>query len=240
MRGDHVRELQLMLRHNPYGTFDPGEPEGAYDLRTASAVRRAKYWLGYPEPEIDEFADTTLRELLAGGVLPTTYAELRDKRLNRAETTLLWDAALTVAREELGRRERNVDSKRVPATLWYGILCPWSVVFPCYCYAQAGSIAFHSGLRYAYAPYLLDDARRGHHFLSVTEEPLRGDIALIDHDKDGIADRAALFDGWTGDESMFDAIEGDIGLEGELSGSGAVARSKRGRADAVAFVHVRA
>src|SRR5262249_47460268 len=121
-------------------------------------------------------------------------------------------------------------------------LCPWSLVFPCFCYAQAGSRAFAPGSRYAYAPYLLEDARRGHNFLSLTTAPLRGDLALIDADQDGIPDALAFFDGWEreDDEARFDAIEGDVGIDGSFEGHGAVARTKRSKSDVLAFVHVRA
>ncbi len=243
MRSDHVRELQLMLRHNPFGTFEPGQLEGIYDERTAAATRRAKYWLGYPESQIDETADAQLRSLLSGEMpLPASWKAARNRRLRRAEETLLWDAALDVAREQLGRREDPPGSKNTPYTHWYGLLCPWSLVFPSFCYAQAGSRAFVPGRQYAYAPYLLEDAGRGHNFLSLTDEPLRGDLALLDADRDGQPDRLAFFDGWEQEHQpdRFDAIEGDVGVEGALEGEGAVARTKRERADVTAFVHVRA
>jgi hypothetical protein len=243
MRGEQVRELQLMLRHNPYGTFEPGQTEGVFDEQTASATRRAKYWLGYPESQIDETADARLRALLAGEEeLPSAWKSARSRRLRRAEETVLWDAALEVAREQIGRREDPPGSKRTPYTLWYGVLCPWSLVFPCFCYAQAGSQAFAPGTRYAYGPYLLDDARRGHNFLSLTTDPLRGDLALLDADQDGIPDGLAFFDGWEREhsEDVFDAIEGDVGLEGAVGGEGAVARTKRAKEDVAAFIHVRA
>jgi hypothetical protein len=115
------------------------------------------------------------------------------------------------------------------------------MIFPCFCYAQAGSRAFHAGSRYAYAPYLLDDARRGHNFLSLTTTPLRGDLAVLDVDHDGAPERLALFDGWEDDgKERFDAIEGDVGYEGGVDGEGAVARTKRPAGDAQMFVHVRA
>ena len=243
MSGEHVRELQLMLRHNPFGTFDPGQVEGVYDERTAAATRRAKYWLGYPESQIDETADLQLRTLLGGEAdLPSTWKAARTRRLKRAEETVLWQAALDVAREQLGKREDPPGSKRTPYTTWYGLLAPWSLIFPCFCYAQAGSSAFAPGSRYAYAPHLLDDARRGHNFLSVTDEPLPGDLALIDADGDGRPERLAIFDGWEREHSTerFDAIEGDVGYEGDVNGEGCVARTKRARAEVIAFVHVRA
>src|SRR6266498_962683 len=67
MRGERVRELQLMLRHNPFGTFEPGRDAGLYDEQTAAATRRAWYWIGCPEQQIGEHADGRLFDLLAGG-----------------------------------------------------------------------------------------------------------------------------------------------------------------------------
>lgn len=243
MRGGQVRELQLMLRHNPFGTFEPGRDDGVYDEQTAAATRRAWYWIGCPEQKIGEHADGRLFDLLAGRQeLQAAWKATRSRRLRRAEETMLWDAALSIAREQLGRREDGFDSKRTPYTLWYGVLCPFSVVFAAFCYAQAGSSAFQPGSRYAYAPYLFDDARRGLNFLSLASEPLRGDLALLDADGDGVPDRVAFFDGFEREhgQDVFDAIEGDVGIEGEPSGAGAVARTKRELAQVIAFVHVRA
>jgi hypothetical protein len=243
IQGERVRELQLMLRHNPFGTFEPGRDDGVYDELTASATRRAWYWMGCPDEQIGEHTDGTLFDLLAGvKELPSAWSETRAGRLRRAEETMLWDAALTVAREQLGKREDGVGSKRTPYTLWYGVLCPYSVVFAAFCYAQAGSTAFQPGSRYAYAPYMLDDARRGLNFLSLALEPLRGDLALIDGDGDGIPDRVAFFDGFEleHEPETFDAIEGDVGREGDVTGAGAVARTRREQSQVIAFVHVRA
>ena len=243
MRGEAVRELQLLLRHNSFGIFDPGRDDGVFDQKTAAATRRAWYWLGCPDSQIGEQADGLLHTLLAGEQeLPKAWKATRTRRLRRAEETLLWDVALSVAREQLGRREDGLGSKRTPYTLWYGILCPYSVVFAAFCYAQAGSVAFQPGRCYAYAPYLLDDARRGLNFLSLAAEPLCGDLALLDTDGDHVVDRVGFFDGYEHDHEgqFFDAIEGDVGIEGQLDGDGAVARTKRELAQVIGFVHVRA
>jgi hypothetical protein len=241
MRGDVIRELQLTLRHNPFGTFDPGERLGIFDEDTAAAVRRAKYWLGFPESRIDGEADLQLLDLLTGErPLPPSWAASRRKRLRRVHETVLWHAALDIAREEMQSQAPWHASRVPPAKAWYGVDCPWSVVFPCYCYAQAGSRSFAPRRTYAYAPYLLDEARRGNGHLSVTTDPLRGDIAMIDQDGGGAPDRAALFDGWDREGQFYDAIEGDVGREGQLDGSGSIARTRRSIVETVAFVHVRA
>jgi hypothetical protein len=242
IKNEVVRELQLMLRHNPYGTFDPGATDGIYEEHTAAAVRRAKYWLGYPESRIDERCDAEMRAILASEIeLPTTWRRTRSRRLTRAREAALWDRAYQVAVDEIGRREEgSPGSKRTPYTLWYGVLAPFPVIFCSFCYAQAGSHAFAPGGYYGYAPYLLDDAHRSRNELSITTEPLRGDLALLDTDGDGIPDRACLFDCWEGEPgNVYEAIEGDVGFEGDVSGEGAVARVKRLNSETIAFVHVR-
>ena len=239
--GDAVRETQLVLRHNPYGIFDPGTVEGVYDEQTAAAVRRAKYWLGYPESRIDEACDEELRSILAGErELSAAWRASRERRLRRAQEGVLWDRAFQVAVEQLGRREDPPGSHRTPFSVWYGVLGPWGVMFASFCFAQAGSTAFQAGSSYAYAPYLLGDAQRGNNNLSLTREPLRGDLALIDADGDGAAGRVAIFDAWDGEPGeVYSAIEGDVGYEGDTSLEGAVARTKRAAAQTLAFVHVR-
>ena len=71
---------------------------------------------------------------------------------------------------------------------------------------------------------------------------LRCDLALLDTDGDAVPDRVAFFDGFEkeDEQEMFDAIEGDVGVGGDLNGAGAVARTKRVASQAIAFVHVRA
>ena len=59
---------------------------------------------------------------------------------------------------------------------------------------------------------------------------------------DGVPERVAFFDGFEREheKEVFDAIEGDVGIEGQLGGAGAVARTKRETSQVIAFVHVRA
>ena len=65
MDGPQVRRAQRALLHNAYGTFDPGPLDGVYGERTAAAVRRAKYWMGFPEQKIDQVCGSDLLALLS-------------------------------------------------------------------------------------------------------------------------------------------------------------------------------
>jgi hypothetical protein len=235
-----VRDLQLCLRHNPFGVFDPGRDDGVYDETTAEAVRRARYWLGAPQAAIATHVDRALFDLLGGlRPLPPAWEARRAERSSRAGRVILWDAAYLIAEEELGRKERPQGSLLTPHTAWYAMRAPWPIIFVSYCYAQAGSRAFKPRECYAYAPYLMDDARRGRNMLSLTSEPLHGDIALLDTDGDGQPDTACLYDGWTDDDdhARYRAIEGYVRPEG--GADRVVCRVTREASQTLGYAHVR-
>lgn len=239
IRSDGVREIQELLRHNPYGTFDPGEVDGAYGERTAMATRRAKYWIGYPEREVDGAFSPQLRVYLSGQEpLPSSFVTTRGRRLRRADRLQLWADAFDFAMSELGEGESPPGSNSTTFSKWYGVIGPWGVMFASWCYAQAGSRAFSPTRGYAYAPHLLTDARRAANNLSVTEGPLQGDLVLYDLDGDGVADHVGMFDAWRdGEGRELRAIEGVSSAAGENGGE--VMLRNRSIDQVLAFVHVR-
>ena len=193
MEGGDVAQAQRLLLHNPFGTFDPGPIDGVYGERTAAAVRRAKYWLGYPEKQIDEIASPDMVAMLAGGVAqPPGFKATHTRRLRRAQDVGLWNTAYDIAISNVGERETPAGSRRIECTDWYGVPAPWSAIFVSWCYARAGSTAFAAGARYAYVPHILWDAQRGLNELSVTRRPLPGDLPVVDLDGDGVADHVVL------------------------------------------------
>src|SRR6476619_2573086 len=106
MDGPQVRRAQRALLHNPYGTFDPGPLDGVYGERTAAAVRRAKYWMGFPEQKIDQVCGSDLLTLLAEeSPLSSSLKSMRTRRLRRAEDAQLWGAAYDAAVSCVGDRE---------------------------------------------------------------------------------------------------------------------------------------
>src|SRR4029078_5687462 len=94
MDGPQVRRAQRALLHNPFVTFDPGPLDGVYGERTAAAVRRAKYWMGFPEQKIDQVCSSDLLTLLAEEApLSSSLKAMRTPRLERAEDAQLLSAA---------------------------------------------------------------------------------------------------------------------------------------------------
>jgi peptidoglycan hydrolase-like protein with peptidoglycan-binding domain len=239
MDGEPVSEAQRLLQHNPYGTFDPGPADGLYGERTADAVRRAKYWLGYPERRLDRTFDPELRALLAGDAEASpTHRATRTRRLRRAAEMRMWAEAYDLSISAVGTREQPAGSFHTEFGTWYGVTGPWAAIFVSWCYAHAGSTAFGPG-RYAYVPDLLADARRSQNHLSLTLRPLLADLAVFDLDGDRRADHVGLFDRWLDDaESHCQTVEGNVSLAGTANG-GRVLQRDRQRADIVAFVHVR-
>ena len=239
IRSEAVHEAQALLRHNPFGIFDPGETEGVYGERTASATRRAKYWLGYPERQVDGAFGPELAAHLSGREpLTAAMTQTRNRRLRRADRMSLWSDAFDFAMSELGEGEQPPGSNRTAYTDWYGVVGPWGVIFASWCYVNAGSRAFAPGRRYCYAPHLLGDAQRSHRNLSLTDDPLQGDLVVYDLDGDGVADHVGMFDAWRDSAAReLRAIEGVSSAAGENGGE--VMLRNRSIDQVLAFVHVR-
>jgi cell wall-associated NlpC family hydrolase len=61
-------------------------------------------------------------------------------------------------------------------------------------YVEAGSKAFVRGQRYAYVPYLLQDALAGRNGVTRTFDPRPGDLVTFDWDGGGVPDHVELVD----------------------------------------------
>jgi hypothetical protein len=148
-------------------------------------------------------------------------------------------SALAEARTWLGYSESPPGTNANTFGVWYGMNYePWCAMFVTYCYEVAGpSPTFVQGSRYAYCPYVLQDANARRNGLSNTIEPIAGDLVLYDWAGDGVVDHIGLFERWTG-INTFEAIEGNTSTSNQSNG-GQVMRRKRDTGDAkVYFVTV--
>lgn len=104
----------------------------------------------------------------------------------------------------------------------------------------ANSKVFKAGKYYAYCPYMQADAKAGRNNLTVTKNPKKGDIVLLDFNGDGVPDHVELFHKWTVARSQFMTIGGNtsINAAGSQSNGGAVARKERSIHNVTIFVHV--
>jgi hypothetical protein len=155
-----------------------------------------------------------------------------------AKGTTVRAGALAKAKQQLGYVESPPGTNGNMFGSWYGMNYePWCAMFVSYCFEHSGdSPSFAAGQRYAYVPYIVDDARNGRNGLSVTSDPMPGDLVCYDWGRDGWFDHIGIFEEGT----VFDweAIEGNTAV-GNDSNGGEVMRRVRSANDArVVFIRV--
>jgi hypothetical protein len=153
------------------------------------------------------------------------------------------DRALERACEELGVKESPPESNNVLYTDWYGMVGPWCAMFVTWCFERAAddlntdSPAFIQGGRYAYVPYLIADARAAKYGLSVTDDPIPGDLVCYDWGWDGEYDHVGIFECWQ-NGAVFDAIEGNTSTSDNSNGGQVMRRMRDRQAQATTFIRV--
>jgi hypothetical protein len=123
---------------------------------------------------------------------------------------------------------------------WYGINGPWCAMFVTYCFVAAKSKSFIKGSKYAYCPYVLDDAKAGRNGLRVVpkSDVRSGDIVLFDWNGDGTADHIGIVDKPPAKKkATFTTVEGNTSGNNPSDG-GMVAKMNRVTSDVIAFVRV--
>lgn len=237
--GKVVREAQRALADNEYGDFKPGTIDGQFGEETARAVRRAKYWLGYEEDRITSQYGLALHAFLVGTAeLDRGQTKRRAERKRKFAQTPLRQKALNLAESFIGVTEMPAGSNRQKFGEWYRMNgVPWCAIFVTYCYVFSGSRAFVQGRRYAYCPYVVNDARSGRNNLAVTRDPQPGDLVLFDWAGDGVADHIGLFKAWRDQGRFFASVEANTSPTNNSNG-GAVMLRERSVHDITLFAHV--
>jgi len=236
--GSEVIAAQARLKRNNIFNADylQGPQDGIFGEGTGRVCIRAKYWLGYSTASMLPIYGDQLHNYLAGrNPLGPIMLVRRARRLKAAQEVPLRVRALNLARSKLGVKEFPAGSNVVEFSRWYGMTGPWCAMFVSWAYDRVGSEAFARGSRYAYCPYIVNDARAGRNNLSVTKDPKPGDLVLYNWDGDWDADHVGLFEAWRGSE--FDAIEGNTAV-GNDSNGGEVMRRRRWPGQVQAFVRV--
>lgn len=148
-------------------------------------------------------------------------------------------ARLAKAKGYIGYRESPAGSNQNQFGAWYGMNAePWCAIFCTYAdqLGERPSQAFVRGSRYAYVPYVVQDARSGAHGLHFTSSPKPGDLVAYDWALDGTYDHIGVFEGWV-DASTFTAIEGNTSIDSNSNG-GEVMRRTRAANDTATFIRV--
>jgi lysozyme family protein len=87
VKGPDVLEAQKLLLKNPFGSFNPGKPDGEYGALTAGAVMRAKWELGFPATARNSTFGPNIKAFLSGKKpLPAAFKARRAKRMKEANS----------------------------------------------------------------------------------------------------------------------------------------------------------
>jgi hypothetical protein len=193
----------------PEGCPGPGVPgDYAMDAYTQSLIAEAWEMFGGKEPE------------------PEPEVSLRQ-------------AALDKARTQFGVKESPPNSNQCKYTDWYGMVGPWCAMFCTWAYVLSGdSPSFVKGVNYAYVPYIVSDARAKRNGLSVTNDPIPGDLVCFDWHWDGVFDHVGFFEKWTGGRT-FNAVEGNTAVGNDSDGGEVMRRSRDAEAQPTVFCRVK-
>lgn len=236
-KGPDVKKVQETLKDNPFGNFKPGPIDGEFGEQSAGAVRRAKYWLGYPSSDINGRYGSTLYSYLTGEKkLPTTNKARRYARVKKAGETPVREKALKLAATQIGITEKPANSNIVKYSTWYGLVGSWCAMFVTWAYENVKDTkTFQKGSKYAYTPYMVRDARAGVNGMSLLtfDEVKPGDIVMYDWGGAGLkgsayaTDHTGLFERWTNKaKGEFTAIEGNTSTSNDSNGGEVMRRTR--------------
>ena len=230
--GPAVDRAQRILTNRGYFV---GNIDGVFGEITGRACVDAKYALGYAAKNVKPSYGADLEAFLCGKK-PTPAMRIRASQ--RKKKITLGNAALKVAREYIGVKENPPGSNKVSFSEWYGIVGPWCAMFVTFCMVQAGSKTFSKGVRYAYCPYILTDAKQNRGMTVVQPDNARsGDIVLYSWNHDGVANHVGLVATPPNGGISFLAVEGNTGVGADSDGGEVMIRQRHIK-DVIAFVRV--
>jgi len=234
-RGNEVKAAQKALK--AYGTW-VGKIDGVFGERTARAAAQAKYQLGYPKKDCTQVYGAMLHAYLTGKKKPNLIMQRRAKQ--RVPHTSLREVALKEALKWVGTKESPPNSNKVVFSDWYGLRGPWCAMFVTWCFVKAGSKVFDpSKARWAYCPYMVNDARRQQNGLVVVplDQVEAGDIAMFDWQGDGTSDHTGIVRTKPNKFGDFQCVEGNTSVSSNSDG-GAVMIRDRNKKHVQVFIRV--
>ncbi len=196
MHGPDVRELQKLLRSSKWGNFHPGPIDGEFGERTANAVWRAKWALGYPTDMLNKIAGRRLHAILDGsGPLPHDFLERRKKRLGRTTVQKQFRGRVVAyAKTQVGTLERPPGSNQQKyGEFWHENGVAWCGLFGATALHEAGAdITQWLALQIDYVPTLVSFARHNQYRFRIPGTPQAGDLACFDFDGNGVHDHVGI------------------------------------------------
>jgi peptidoglycan hydrolase-like protein with peptidoglycan-binding domain len=240
-RGDNSKGVEAcqraLWRALPKSTNDRN---GQYGQKTAADVVafRKRYWVNAGDN--GQSIGGELWNVLTRWMDATAVALANDWQ-PQPEPVPPGDAmanAVASALTQVGYQEARGNNNRFG--VWYGMNhVSWCAEFVTWAAEQKGSSTFVKGTRYAYCPYVVDDARAGRNGLAVVKASAvkRGALALYDWGNDGVADHIGLVVEGPGGGSSFHTVEGNTsgGNSGSQSNGDGVYQKTRYTGDVVCF-----
>jgi hypothetical protein len=231
-RGPAVDRAQRILTNRGYFV---GKIDGVFGEITGRACMDAKYALGYATKNIKPSYGNDLEAFLTGRK-PTPAMRIRANQ--RKKKTSLGEAALKIGREYVGVKENPPGSNKVMFSEWYGIVGAWCAMFVTFCMVKAGSKTFAKGSRYAYCPFLLEDARQGRGMTIIPKgDEEAGDLVLYSWKRDGFPVHIGIVATPSHGGISLIALEGNTAVGADSDGGEVMVR-QRHIDDVVAFVRV--
>jgi hypothetical protein len=225
MRGDDVRLAQRTLQNNGYwvGTID-----GVFGEITGRAAEQAKYDLGYRLRSVLPTYGQALHNFLTGRKKPSLL--MRRRANARKSKQNLGKRAADIARSYVGVKENPPNTNRVLFSQWYGMVGPWCLMFVTYCFVKSGSTAFKRGSKWAYCPFMLNDARAGRGLTIVpANQATKGDIVLYSWRQNGVADHVGIVLTPVDKNGNFQNCEGNTSISSDDNGGSVMIRTRNTR-----------
>src|SRR4051794_1051059 len=223
-----ARDAQWLLSgHNAFDQdFHPGKNDGKYGPAAASATRRAKELLGYPDSAIDDIFGQTLYDYLTGKQeLPPAFAKRRKQRMDALTPAKTAKAkAVDAALKDFENHVTETPVNMTPFGKWYGMDGVfWCCIYITYRLVNAGFDGFEKGKFASYCGHVVDAAKRHERGLAITTDPERGDIVIYNHDE-----HIEFFVEWVQKGVTFKAVGGNTSVgDGSPNNGGAVGLNVR-------------
>lgn len=239
-KGPRVLALQKLLVSNvTKRQFYHGKLDSEFGALTGQACVRAKFILGYAVRGCQPVAGDLLIAYLSGKRAPSDAMKARAKRRAQPKpkppAKTVQQKAMAYMHAHLGEHESPAGSNHCPATVEWGHgNMPWCCVICSLSYIHAGSTAFSAkAYRHQSVPALLADAQAGRNGLSITRNPVHGDLTVWNYPGGSAADHVTEFDEWLEGRTIFSDIGGNEGS------SGVVKADVNHRTYVRAFIHVK-
>jgi CHAP domain len=150
-------------------------------------------------------------------------------------------ARLNKAKTQLGKKESPIRSNMQEYGAWYNMNgVPWCAIFCTWCDQLGGkpTKSFARYTRYAYVPYIVNDARLGRNGLSLTSSPKPGDLVCYDWARDGEYDHVGMVLVPPNSQGVFEAIEGNTAITNDSNGGQVMQRTRNRNNQRTVFIRV--